>query len=104
MIPITTTTYGIIVPIDAYEIEIIHNWLEYRAKIYLDKRDTKISKNGFKDLEILGTVSNQRVDFDCSELVNGHGMLNNKYALEALIKSKGIELKQNEKLLILKTV
>lgn len=123
MIQITPNTYGIIVPIEINKFKIVE--LHFSGKIVL--RSLFDDNSVFMDYELLrdtdfgiiGTVTNEEIKFDVESHIgnknyvggkvykdylktNQNGHLTDKNdSYRSLLKSKGIELKETEKLLII---
>lgn len=112
--------YGVIVPIDSVKFHFSdnnHHRIYYNTGYPVGYLDYVFVVEPLIDFEILGTVSEKEITFDASNHAEnmeiGHRefylMYTNKKVTQypyksimSLAKSKGIELKPNEKLLVIK--
>jgi len=122
MTELISRLYGVVVPIDSKNFEKTpRNTLCYKDSLNNIHQHKFVSLQG---MEILGTASEKEITFDCEPFVTSikvcypssegvtrkvffdyqkkrHDFLKMENSFLSLIKSKGIELKPNEKLLVL---
>ena len=103
--------YGVVVPIDSKNFEKTpRNTLCYKDSLNNIHQHKFVSLQG---MEILGTASEKEITFDCKPFIlsDGDNMFKHyentfgwffrpNHSFMSLIKSKGIVLKPNEKLLL----